>query len=275
MYNFIDMHIHSTFSWDSEMLVDNIVNLAKEKNIYHIGLSEHLDFHSRHKKSYMFFNYEECIKKINEVKNNFNNLSIGIEAGEPYLYKDEYEKYLEGKKFDFIMGSVHWIEDLSPVEDRFFLKYKNIEDAYRIYFEEEYKLLKYGNFDVVAHLTLVHRNGKKFEKEFSYEKYKKEIDDLLKLIIQKKIALEINCSGLRMAAEDLIPGKDIIKAYISLGGDLITVGSDSHRYNHLFFGLEKAYEILMELDVREIVVYKNRKPIKIPLPVKEIIKDEG
>ncbi len=265
MFHIIDTHIHSTFSWDSEMKVEDIVSMAKEKKIYHIGLAEHLDFHSNHKKSYMFFDYENCMGKINKVKNDFVNLSAGIEAGEPYLYIDEYEKYLEGKKFDFIMGSVHWIEDLSPVEDRYFLKFKKIEDAYKIYFEEEYKLIRYGNFDVAPHLTLVHRNGKKFEKEFSYQKYKKEIDDILKLLIQKNIALEINCSGLRMAAEDFIPDKEIIKAYTDMGGNLITVGSDSHRYNQLFFGIEKAYKLLEELNVKELTVFKERKPIKIPL----------
>lgn len=265
----IDMHIHSTFSWDSEMEVDNIINLAKEKKVYYVGLAEHLDFHSNHKKSYMFFNYANCMEKIKEVRKDFENICIGIEAGEPYLYRDEYERYIDRKDFDFIMGSVHWIEDLSPVEDRYFLKYKKIEDAYKIFFEEEYKLLKYGNFDIAPHLTLVNRNGKKFEREFSYEKYKKEIDDLLKLMIQKKIALEVNCSGLRMAAEDFIPDREIIKAYINMGGDLITVGSDSHRYNQLFFGLDKAYELFKELEIKELVVFKKRKPIKVSIFTEE------
>lgn len=265
MAGMLDMHIHSTFSWDSEMEVDNIIKLAKEKNVSYIGLAEHLDFHSNHKKSFMFYNYESCLKKINEIKENFNGIMMGIEAGEPYLYREEYEKYIHNKKFDFIMGSVHWIDDLSPVEDRYFLKYKKVEDAYKIYFEELYKLLKYGNFDIVPHLTLVHRNGKKFEKEFCYEKYKKELDDIIKMIISKNMALEVNCSGLRMAAEDFIPNEEIIKAYLKSGGNLITVGSDSHRYNQLFFGIKQAYDLFNELNIRELTIYKERKPVKIAI----------
>lgn len=272
MRNFIDMHIHSTFSWDSEMEVDKIIELTKENEISFIGLAEHLDFHSQHKKSYMFYNYNDCFQKIQSIKKLFPKISMGIEAGEPYLYKAEYEKYLENKKFDFIMGSVHWIDDMSPVEDRYFYKYSTVEDAYKKYFEEEFKLVNYGNFDIVAHLTLVHRNGKKFESDFSYIKYKKEIDDILKVIIKKNIALEVNCSGLRMAAGELIPDEEIIKAYLDLGGDLITVGSDSHRYNQLFFGLNKAYELFERLKIDDIVIYKERKPIKVK--IKESIKNE-
>lgn len=272
MYNFIDMHIHSTFSWDSEMEVDRIVEMAKENQISFIGLAEHLDFHSQHEKSYMFYNYDDCFQKIQSIKKSFPQISMGIEAGEPYLYKDAYEKYLENKKFDFILGSVHWIDDVSPVEDRYFYKYSTVEDAYKKYFEEEFKLVNYGNFDIVAHLTLVHRNGRKFESGFSYNKYKKEIDDILKIIIKKNIALEINCSGLRMAAGDFIPDEEIIKAYLNLGGNLITVGSDSHRYNQLFYGLNNAYELFNRLKIDEVVIYKERKPIKIK--IKEDIKNE-
>ena len=265
MYNFIDLHLHSVFSWDAQQSIEDIVKKAKEKNVSILGLTEHFDFHRNHPMSYMYLDYSAYTKKIIEMKKDFPGLLKGLEVGEPYLHIDAYEKFMEGKVFDYVMGSVHWIGQDSPVEDKYFHNFVTVEEAYKVYLEEEFKLVSYGKFDMAPHVTLVHRHGKQFMPGFGYEKYKKEIDDILKMMINKKIALEVNCSGLRMQAGDFIPGMDVIKAYLGHGGDMLTVGSDAHRVKDTFFGLDKAYAMLDSIGVKELTYFVNREPKKIPL----------
>jgi histidinol-phosphatase (PHP family) len=157
------------------------------------------------------------------------------------------------------------VGEYTPVYEEYFQRYKDIKSAYTAYFEEVYKLASYGNFDVLGHLNLVHRRGVQFLPEYSYEMFKSEIDDILKALISKGAGIEINTSGFRYHGGDMLPGIDVVKAYIKLGGNIITVGSDSHYVKDTFFGLIRAYEALDKAGIKEITVFKNRKPVKVPI----------
>ncbi|MEI7542826.1 MAG: histidinol-phosphatase HisJ family protein [bacterium] len=271
MYNYTDLHLHTTHSWDAEQSIEVLIKKAYKEDIQFLGLTEHLDFHNNHPQSYMYLDYDKYSKAVDEAKKDFPGLIKGVEVGEPNIYTELYDRYMDGKAFDFIMASVHWIDGATPVFEEYFKRYKTYDDAYKKYFEEIYKLVSYGKFDAVAHLTLVHRQGNRLYKEYSYEKYQKEIDDILKVIIKNKLALEVNCSGLRHPARELIPDENVIKAYIKMGGNSIFIGSDSHTLRDSFYGLKQGYEMLDKLQVKEIVIFENRKQIRMPLK-KDIVE---
>ncbi len=265
MFNLTDSHLHTTFSWDASQTIDEVLKKAKAENVGHITISEHLDFHPAHKQNHTKFNYSGYTKAIETARADFPNLMKGFEAGEPHIFKREYEEYIKGKDIDFIMGSLHMVGEYTPVYEEYFQRYKDIKSAYTAYFEEVYKLASYGNFDVLGHLNLVHRRGVQFLPEYSYEMFKSEIDDILKALISKGAGIEINTSGFRYHGGDMLPGIDVVKAYIKLGGNIITVGSDSHYVKDTFFGLIRAYEALDKAGIKEITVFKNRKPVKVPI----------
>jgi histidinol-phosphatase (PHP family) len=249
--------------------MEEIVKKGYKEDIEFIGFTEHLDFHKNHPDSFMHLDYDAYTKAFHRVKQDFPGLIKGVEVGEPNLHTDLYDKWMDNKEFDFIMASVHWIDGATPVFEEYFKKYKTIDDAYKKYFEEVYKLMTYGKFDVAAHLTLVHRQGSRLYKDYSYEKYKKEVDDILKVMISKNIALEVNCSGLRFPAKELIPDENVIKAYLQLGGNSIMTGSDSHRVKDSFFGLNEGYVVLEKLGVEEVTIFEKRRQVRVPL-VKDI-----
>jgi histidinol-phosphatase (PHP family) len=270
MYNLTDLHLHTKFSWDAEQTMEEVVKKAYKENISFAGFTEHLDFHKNQPNSFMYLNYGAYTKVFDKAKIDFPGLLKGVEVGEPNLHQDLYEKWMEGKDLDFVMASTHWIDGASPVYEEYFKRYRSYDDAYKKYFEEVYKLVSYGNFDAAAHMTLVHRQGGKKYKDYSYEKYKKELDDILKVMISKNIALEVNCSGLRFPAKQLIPDEAVIKAYLDLGGSSIITGSDSHKVKDSFFGLSEGYAALEKLGVEEITIFEKRKQIKIPLKLEQI-----
>jgi histidinol-phosphatase (PHP family) len=111
----------------------------------------------------------------------------------------------------------------------------------------------------------MHRTGGKFFRDFNYNSFKKEIDDILKLLISKKIGLEINTSGKRYFANGPVPDFDVVKAYTGMGGDIITIGSDSHLIKDIFYDIKETFETLDKMGIKEITVFKNRKPEKIKL----------
>ena len=265
MYNLIDMHLHSKYSWDAQQTLPEIIRKAKDNNYKYIGITEHVDFFDFHPKKYDKFEYALLTKDIEKIKKDFRGIRKGAEIGEPHLFPDRFKEFLEGREFDYLVGSIHHVNNVTPVYDKYFHSYSSFEEAYRVYFKEVLALVTFGGFDVAAHLDIVHRRGANFYKEYSYGKFKSEIDEILKVIIDKNIGLEINTSGLRFNAKDILPTADIVKAYIDMGGDIITVGSDAHTLKDIFFGIEKAYEILEGIGVKELTVFEKRKAEKIPL----------
>jgi HisJ family histidinol phosphate phosphatase len=79
-------------------------------------------------------------------------------------------------------------------------------------------------YDIVGHLGYIARYVP-FEDK-SFVGFEKEIDDILLTIIQKGKILEVNTAvkGLKQAT---LPSEDILKRYFSLGGRMVSLGSDA------------------------------------------------
>jgi len=231
----------------------------------YIGITDHVDFFDWHPKESGKYEYEPFMKEVSSLKKEFPGLLAGAEVGEPHLFPEKFEKFMKGREFDYILGSVHHVNEKTPVYDKFFYSYDSHEAAYRAYFAEVKKLVSFGGFDAAAHLDIVHRRGANFYKEYTYEKFKDQIDEIIRIMVDKNIAMEINTSGLRYDAKDILPSAGAVKAYLDAGGHMLTVGSDAHVLKDTFFGIEKAYKILESIGVKELTVFKNRKPEKIAL----------
>jgi len=246
--------------------MEELAKKAAAEKMYCICLTEHIDLMDEHHHNYTKFDYKGWSEAVERSRQVFPGLKKGIEAGEIHSYMDRFKRFIDGKELDYIIGSVHSMGAFTPVFDDYFKQYDTVEDAYKAYLEEEYKLIKRGGFDVAAHLTLVHRQGGRRFKKPVYGTFKNEIEDILKLMISSKIGLEVNTSGLtRFPAKDFIPDARTVKAYVDLGGDIITVGSDSHKLSDSFTGVKEAYQMLESIGVSEVTVFEHRKPVKVPL----------
>ena len=60
---------------------------------------------------------------------------------------------------------------------------------------------------------------------------------------------------------DTMPGIDILKRYRELGGVYVTVGSDSHYFQGVGFGIQQGMEMLEECGFTHFTVFRKRQPI--------------
>ncbi|HDT14756.1 MAG TPA: hypothetical protein ENN55_00955, partial [Firmicutes bacterium] len=171
-YNYTDMHLHSKFSWDARQTIDEIAARALEKGVLYAGVAEHIDFPEDHRQPAPDFDFEGYSDAVDKAREKFPGLRKGLEAGEPYLFREIFEEFIREKEIDFILGSVHMVDGLTPVYDSYFSAYDDLDKAYGDYFKEVKELVRYGNFDVAAHLNIVHRRGAEFNKSFTYEKFR-------------------------------------------------------------------------------------------------------
>ena len=140
------------------------------------------------------------------------------------------------------------------------------EEGYRRYFESTLERIQaIPDFDVLGHLDYVVRYGPDKNQNYSYNKYQDLIDPILKNLVETGRGLECNTGGYKYGLGHPNPAEDVLKRYLELGGEIITLGSDAHEPAHLAFDFARAREVLTGIGFRYYAVYSQRIPHFYPL----------
>ena len=167
--------------------------------------------------------------------------------------------------FDFVIGSSHVVHGIDPYYPNYY-EGKTEDEAYREYFESILEnIATDADYDVYGHLDYVVRYGPNKNKYYSYEKYADIIDEILRQLIRHGKGIEINTSSVRYGLKDTTPSKDIIKLYRDLGGKIITIGSDSHKKEHLGAYIDETKTMLKDMGFEYLCIFKQMKPEFIEL----------
>lgn len=233
-----DMHVHSKYSFDSNMPIKKIIEGERQKGIKVVAITDHVEL----SKDNMLTVVRNLCSRENEINNlqEKNDIFIirGIEISEPHLYQKAVD-YLRSLNFiDYIVGSIHHMNGKSLAN------YKNdISEYLKIILE----MVKTANIDTLAHLDYIKRYGitGNFDEHL--------IDEILKTIIERNIALEINSSGYRRCGS-AFPSMDIIERYVELGGSKVVYGSDAHKENELYDGIDKAVNKTKRLNLNKGII---------------------
>ncbi len=264
--NFVDMHTHSDHSFDGNNSCMMLCESAVEKGIDVLAVTDHCEIDSKELdfRAFCTNQYVETYKAKKFFEGRLLLLQ-GIEMGQAIYNKPLAEKILSEFKYDFILGSIHNLENM---EDFYFLDYSQY-DVYSLldrYFDAILELCRWNQFDSLAHLTYPLRYIKGNAKiDVDLSRFSDKTEVILKTLAENGKALEINTSGLFLALNDTLPGKEYIKRFRDLGGEYITLGSDSHYYNKLGMGIERGMEIAKECGFEYLTVYKQRSPMLIPI----------
>jgi histidinol-phosphatase (PHP family) len=258
----IDHHVHTDFSPDCETKIEEIVAQAKELGLPGLLFTDHVDFDSPDPLFQDYIDYHVYMELLEEqrVKNPDLQFLMGVEIGyQPHIH-ERLNQFLESFPFDFVICSMHVCNKLDFYNGDFFVG-KTQEESYLAYFEAVRKSVEeYDNFDVYGHLDYIIRYGPFEKKMLNYEQYKESIDSVLKAIITKGKGIELNTSGLRYNLGTMHPKLDILKSYKQLGGEIITLGSDAHKAEHLQADFKTGLELIKEAGFTYLAQFKERKP---------------
>lgn len=156
-------------------------------------------------------------------------VGFGVEIGYHRAGEDKIRAFLEGKEFDYILGSVHHLGDNVLVTDEEFFAGRTQRQAYERYFGEVLLLAESGLCQGLAHLDVVERRGAKIYGPYDPAEYADCLAPILAAAVRHGLALEINLSGYRQGLGRPIPSLEVAGMYRRAGGRLITVGSDAHK----------------------------------------------
>ena len=267
-----DMHTHSEASHDSECDIEEMYLAQRERGTDIMAVTDHFDTASF--KDYDVFSpLKKAEKRVRELNQKYNTeypLLFGIEISEGCWYPEIYQKAQELAEYDVILGSVHLVQykDLTMAYSKIDFSTLTQEEAKQYvdaYFDDILTMLEFADFDILAHLTcpLRYINGK-YHTGIDVSAYQDKIDQILKTIIRKGIALEVNTSSLEVLG-DFMPDREILKRYYDMGGYLITLGSDAHVSANASAHFAEAIQVVKEIGFRHIYYYKQRKIYQITI----------
>jgi histidinol-phosphatase (PHP family) len=265
----IDLHVHSSFSIDSDEKMEDIVIEAIKRKIKIISFTDHIDYDYKDPLFNFEFNIEDYFEEIERLQIKYKSeikIIKGLELGLQKHIIDELERITSKYDFDFIIGSFH-TADGKDLYNGDYYNLKTPKETWDIYFDEIYEtIMKFDNFSVIGHIDLVKRYSMN-ARNIDFYYYKNKVEKIFKLIISKKIGIEVNTSGLRgtYGLNETLPSEDILKLYYDCGGKIITIGSDSHEKTTLGCNFDDTVKVLKKIGFENIYIFENMEYKKINL----------
>ncbi|WP_404451110.1 histidinol-phosphatase HisJ family protein [Virgibacillus necropolis] len=254
-----DYHVHSNYSADCDTPMERSIDRAIKLGLKEICFTEHIDYEYPDPTIDFDLNlssYDTKIKQLQDRYYDFIKIKKGVEIGvQPHLL-DRYEQLMGKESFDFVICSMHTANKKDLHSGEFFKDMTTVE-AYETYYNELlYCVKNYQKYSILGHMDLV----KRYKAEPTGNDFFDIISAIFKQIIYDGKGIELNTSGIRYGLNNGMPSIDILKLYVDLGGEIITLGSDSHAEQTISFQFKESLELLEQIGFRYIASYENQVP---------------
>lgn len=265
-----DYHIHTSFSADSETDPEKIIQRAVSLGMNEICFTDHMDydFPIIIDERPFTFDPDEYFKQFYKLQHKYSqdlSVKIGIELGLQPSVAKRCKQLVSSYPFDFVIGSSHLLDG----KDLYFKESwegKNIEDVIVEYFKGIVTNIEsFNDFNVYGHIDYFKRYIPDPTFIYDENKYQELIDMVLSKIIETGHGIELNSSKYENDPEDLNPSIRVLKRYKELGGDIITVGADSHTINRLGNGFDRLAAILKDAGFKYYCHFSKKEPEFIKL----------
>lgn len=275
---FVDYHVHTDYSDDSDYSMEDVVKDAIRMGMDEICFTDHVDYGAKVDwdsgeeipycagLAMVNVDYPAYVEEIRELKNRYADqiaIKMGLEFGMQVHTIPKFEALYQRYPFDFIILSVHQVEDKGFWSQEFQQGRTQKEYNERYYEELLYLVKHYQNYSVLGHLDIVLRYDKMGVYPFRFVRH--YVEEILAEVIRNGKGIEINTSSHRYGLSDSTPSREILTMYFDMGGTILTLGSDSHAPAHLGTYMEESKRLLKEIGFRYFCTYEKMQPVFHPL----------
>jgi histidinol-phosphatase (PHP family) len=264
-----DQHLHS---WNSVDARDDPVDCAREaiaRGLGGITFTEHYDPHPEDW-PICIYDYERIARTVEGLRETFGEqlfIGHGIEVCYQPGQMDQILAHIERHRFDLVLLSVHWFHGRA-LHHRHHWEGCDAASATRAYLETVLEAVRFVRdlarrgqrpFDVLGHLDLVKRYTQRYFQVFDVLSYRPIVEEILAACVEADLPIELNLSTLRQSLPEPMPGDWVVRRYVELGGEVMTLGSDAHRAADVGAGFDAAVTLLRDAGVKYQVVFRERQ----------------
>lgn len=272
-----DYHIHCEYSDDSVYPMEQVVQDAIALGLDEICFTDHVDYGIKKDwdegniqkiGSTLLANvdYPRYFAQIDALQKKYAGritLKKGLEFGVQKETVSRYENLFSRWPLDFVILSVHQIGN-QEFWNQDYQKGRTQKEIQEGYYQELLRVVRtYKNYSVLGHLDLINRYDP--YGDYPFENVRDLVREILETVIADGKGIEFNTSWHRYRLNEPTPSYEILSLYRQLGGIIITIGSDSHKKEHLGAYLEEARSILRNLGYTQYCTFENMQPVFHPL----------
>lgn len=257
-----DFHIHSNVSFDGNDSIDSIAGAAAAAGLREICFCEHIEpAHTYEIDWDGYVDFDGYTRQIRHAKEKYPSLLIrqGLEAGLAPSSAGQIREYLKDKPIDFVIASQHIVAGEDPYFPSFF-EGKTRAEAETLYLKSLLESIEvFDGYSVVGHIGYVCHYAP-YKAPLSYPDYRDLIDRILKNVIGAGKGIEVNASGYYKYGEPM-PTPDIIRRFLEMGGEIITVGSDAHFKEVVGAKYDETIALLKSLGAKSVCTFEKMQPV--------------
>jgi histidinol-phosphatase (PHP family) len=187
------------------------------------------------------------------------DLRLGIEADFIPGREDRMANLLDGRDWDYVVGSVHFVDDMAvDLDDEWDIwrRGDSPERVWKRYFEWVAEAARSGLYDIMAHPDLVKVHGSARPRpEGDPRRY---YEPLVEAFLDAGVAVEVSTAGLRKPAGELYPARAMLEMVVEAGLP-VALSSDAHVPDQLGFRYEEAVAELEAVGITELCVFERRQ----------------
>lgn len=255
-----DYHMHSSFSADCTIEMEEMVKGAIAKGLTEICFTEHIDYDYPDENFVFDFDKKKYAERISFLQQKYDGkitIKKGVEIGvQPHILS-QYDLLTQEESFDCIICSMHTVQRKGLHFGEIFVG-KTVEEASQMYYDELlYCVKNFKNYSILGHIDLI----KRYAPELVDNDFHDVLQEMFTILIPAGKGIELNTSGVRYGLPNGLPSDDVLKLYKNCGGEIITLGSDAHKPEDIAYQFKESYELLKSIGFKYVTTFDNQKPI--------------
>jgi histidinol-phosphatase (PHP family) len=249
---------HDTWS------VEPFVEAARAAGVDEIGFTEHGYYFTQLRTLWSVpYQTERCsydldayVDAVVQARERGLPVKLGLEVDYVPGREDETRALLAPYPWDYLLGSVHWIDGFGIDGEPRLIDEVGVEDSWRRYFDSLARAAGSRLFDSLSHPDLVKIFGDRLD-GYDYT----EIADA---IAESGVAVEVSTAGLRKPVGELYPHPKFLAACRERGVPA-TTGSDAHIPSLVGCDFGRARELLRTAGYETVTVFDRREARQEPV----------
>jgi histidinol-phosphatase (PHP family) len=270
----VDYHMHLRGSDDlprgrySADRAEEYVEQARVAGVDEIGFSDHV-YYFRQAESLWEIPWmlervaddlDEYVDAVQEAKRRGLPVKLGLEVDFFPGIADDLARVLEPYPWDYLLGSVHFVDGMPVDQAPGLVDELEVEDAWRRYFAWLLEAARSGLFDVLAHPDLVKIFGRRPSAEVTLELHR----ELAGTVAEAGVCVEVSAAGLHKPVGELYPDAELLELCRERGVP-ITLASDAHRPEHVGRDVVRAAALARGVGYETVTVFEGRARRQEPL----------
>jgi len=259
-------HNHTRWSDGSATLAGQI-QAARQAGLDELGISDHYVLHPSGQPVEWSMDLDllgDYVLEIRQAALETRDLTLrlGIEADFFPETVEDLRGRLAAYPFDYVVGSVHYVDGFPIDEDTKFwdaLPAEERDEKWRLYWVRIRQLAESRVYDFVAHLDLPKKFGHRPAADLTAES-----SAALDAIAAAGMAIEINTKGWLVPVQEAYPTLELLREARRRNIPLL-INADAHFPEFLTRDFDRARSLAREAGYTELARYEGRRRFPVPL----------